>query len=57
MITAPAVNAGVVRSQEPENVSRIREVMSHRMACVLALAAHHGHDALVLGAGLWSIRE
>lgn len=50
MITAPAVNAGVVRSQEPQNASRIREVMSHRIACVLALAAHYGHDALVLGA-------
>jgi uncharacterized protein (TIGR02452 family) len=50
MITAPAVNAGVVRSREPENVARMREVMSHRIACVLGLAAHHGHDALVLGA-------
>jgi uncharacterized protein (TIGR02452 family) len=50
MITAPAVNAGVVRSQEPENVSQIREVMDHRIECVLALAAYHGHDALVLGA-------
>jgi uncharacterized protein (TIGR02452 family) len=50
MITAPAVNAGVVRSQEPENVARIREVMNHRIGCVLALAAQHGQDALVLGA-------
>jgi uncharacterized protein (TIGR02452 family) len=50
MITAPAVNSGVVRSWEPENVGRIREVMSRRIACVLALAAQHGHDALVLGA-------
>jgi uncharacterized protein (TIGR02452 family) len=50
MITAPAVNAGVVRSQEPENVSRIRDVMNHRIECVLALAAHYGHDALILGA-------
>jgi uncharacterized protein (TIGR02452 family) len=50
MITAPAVNAGVVRSREPENVSRIREVMNDRIRYVLALAAHHGHDALVLGA-------
>jgi uncharacterized protein (TIGR02452 family) len=50
MITAPAVNAGVVRSREPENVSQIREVMNHRIDGVLALAVHHGHDALVLGA-------
>jgi len=50
MITAPTVNAGAVRSGEPENVSRIPEVMNHRIHCVLALAAHHGHEALVLGA-------
>ncbi len=50
MITAPAVNAGVVRSQEPENASRIRDVMSQRIAYVLALAAHYGQEALVLGA-------
>jgi uncharacterized protein (TIGR02452 family) len=50
MITAPAVNAGVVRSREPENVARIREVMSYRIERVLALAAHHGQEALVLGA-------
>jgi uncharacterized protein (TIGR02452 family) len=50
MITAPAVNAGVVRSQEPENVSRIRDVMNHRIECVLALAGDYGHDALILGA-------
>ena len=50
MITAPAVNAGAVRSNEPENRSRIPEVMARRIEYVLALAAHHGHDALVLGA-------
>lgn len=50
MITAPAVNAGAVRSNEPENRSRIPEVMGRRIRYVLALAAHHGHDALVLGA-------
>ncbi len=49
-ITAPAVNAGAVRSREPENVSRIREVMQHRIRCVLGLAAQQGHDAIVLGA-------
>ncbi len=50
MITAPAANAGLVRSREPENRSQIREVMNRRIEYVLALAAHHGHDALVLGA-------
>jgi uncharacterized protein (TIGR02452 family) len=50
MITAPAVNAGVVRSREPENISRIRKVMHQRIEGVLALGVHYGHDALVLGA-------
>jgi uncharacterized protein (TIGR02452 family) len=49
-ITAPAVNAGVVRSQEPENVTRIRDVMNDRIESVLAQAVHQGQDALVLGA-------
>src|SRR5262249_17823412 len=50
MFTAPAVNAGVVRSREPENIGQIREVMNRRIEYVLALAAHNGHDALVLSA-------
>lgn len=50
MVTAPAVNAGAVRAREPGTAARIRAVMRHRMGCVLALAVHHGHDALVLGA-------
>lgn len=50
MITAPAVNAGVVRSQEPQNTPRIKEVMKQRIEYVLALASHYGNDALVLGA-------
>jgi uncharacterized protein (TIGR02452 family) len=50
MITAPAVNAGAVRANEPENQAQIQDVMGQRIQYVLALAAHHGHDALVLGA-------
>jgi uncharacterized protein (TIGR02452 family) len=50
MITAPAVNAGVVRAREPQNVARIRDVIGRRIEGVLALAAHYGLDALVLGA-------
>jgi uncharacterized protein (TIGR02452 family) len=49
-ITAPAVNAGVVRRQEPHNARRIRPVMLARTEMVLAVAERHGHDALVLGA-------
>jgi uncharacterized protein (TIGR02452 family) len=50
MITAPAVNAGAVRANEPDSVPRIAETMNGRIASVLGLAAHHGHDSLVLGA-------
>jgi uncharacterized protein (TIGR02452 family) len=49
-ITAPAVNAGVVRSRELDNVPQIEPVMLARIENVLAVAAHHGHDAVVLGA-------
>lgn len=50
MITAPAANAGAVRSNEPANRGRIRPTMARRIAHVLALASHLGHDAMVLGA-------
>lgn len=49
-ITAPAVNAGVVREREPERASEIPAVMRRRVARVLALALAFGHRALVLGA-------
>lgn len=50
VITSPAVNAGVVIQQEPDNVGRIKEVMLSRTEKVLALAAYYGHHTLVLGA-------
>jgi uncharacterized protein (TIGR02452 family) len=50
MITAPAPNAGAVRANEPRNATQIREVLRRRIGYVLALAAYHSHDALVLGA-------
>jgi uncharacterized protein (TIGR02452 family) len=49
-ITAPAVNAGVVREREPERVAEIAVVMRRRVERVLALALSFGHPALVLGA-------
>ncbi len=49
-VTAPAVNAGVVREKEPGNVARIEPVMLARIEKVLALAVANGHDVLVLGA-------
>ena len=50
MITAPAVNAGAVRTNEPQARSRIEPVMRTRAGKVLAVAAHHGHRHLILGA-------
>jgi uncharacterized protein (TIGR02452 family) len=49
-ITAPAVNAGAVRRNEPEKVKRIEPVMIERIEKVLTVAALHGHRHLVLGA-------
>ncbi len=49
-VTAPAVNAGAVRTNEPENLSRLEPVMLARMEKLLSLAIVHGHETLVLGA-------
>jgi uncharacterized protein (TIGR02452 family) len=49
-ITAPAVNAGVVLQRNPERRTEIRSTMAERICRVLAIAAAHGHDTLVLGA-------
>jgi uncharacterized protein (TIGR02452 family) len=49
-LTAPAVNAGAVRMNEPANVPRIEPVMRSRMEKLLTIAAAHDHPVLVLGA-------
>ena len=49
-VTAPAVNAGVVRRRGTENVGRIEDVMRGRIEKVLSLAVIHHHETLVLGA-------
>ncbi len=49
-ITAPAVNAGVVVQRDKKEAREIPEVMARRTLKMLALAAHEGHDALILGA-------
>ncbi|ACB84206.1 TIGR02452 family protein [Natranaerobius thermophilus] len=49
-ITAPAVNAGVVRSKEPDNIHLIEETMVERIQKIICLAVYHGHSAIVLGA-------
>lgn len=49
-ITAPAVNAGVVLDRDRSRRAEVRAAMQERIARVLAIAAIHGHSALVLGA-------
>ncbi|MFB6367018.1 TIGR02452 family protein [Paenibacillus elgii] len=50
ILTAPAVNAGVVREREPENTAKIDTVMLERIRFILAVAATHGQRAIILGA-------
>jgi uncharacterized protein (TIGR02452 family) len=50
IITAPAVNAGAVVDNYPQDVTRIDEVMQARIEKVLSLALIHEHRHLVLGA-------
>lgn len=50
IITAPAVNAGVLREREPQLVPEIEVVMKRRIEKVLRIAIEHGHKNLVLGA-------
>ncbi len=50
IITAPAVNAGVVRERKEESMDRIHEVMLERISKILFVAALHNNKALVLGA-------
>ncbi len=50
MLTVPAVNAGAVRRNEPENIPRIQETMLRRIEKLLSVAVVCGHRTLVLGA-------
>ncbi len=50
MLTAPAVNAGIVREREPERADEIEFVMKQRIRYLLSVAAAHGQQTLVLGA-------
>lgn len=49
-VTAPAVNAGAVRRNEPENVGLIESAMKSRIEMVLSVAMLARYDTLVLGA-------
>lgn len=50
IITSPAVNAGVVRRNEPGNSDKILPAMKNRMEKMLSLCASRKHTNLVLGA-------
>ncbi len=50
IITAPAVNYGVVAQRETNMIHTVPEVMKRRIAKVLSIAATNGHRAIVLGA-------
>lgn len=49
-ITSPAVNAGVVKRQEPEREGEIFGAMDVRTDKMLALALNKGNETLILGA-------
>jgi uncharacterized protein (TIGR02452 family) len=50
MVTAPAVNLGALRRNEPEKLGQVEPVMRTRMEKILSLAVLHGHAVLILGA-------
>ena len=50
IITAPAVNLGVVKHREPGRLDEVEGVMKRRIRKVLAIALHHGHTNIILGA-------
>ena len=50
IITAPAVNTGVVLRNEPDNIPEIEPVMKRRMDMVLAICKKHQYQTLILGA-------
>ena len=49
-ITAPAVNAGALTRNSPDLLPQLVPTMQQRLRLVLAVAARHGAEALVLGA-------
>lgn len=49
-VTAPAVNRGALSRKEPERMQDVEACMLRRIDKLLALALHHGHTELVLGA-------
>ena len=50
ILTAPAVNTGAVKRNEPKHIPKIEPTMRQRIAKVLAVALDNKHEVLVLGA-------
>lgn len=50
VITAPAVNAGAVKKNQPRKVNEIEGVMKRRIEKVLAIAIENNYKNIVLGA-------
>lgn len=50
IITAPAVNTGVVKQREAHRLDEVELVMKRRIKKVLAIALANGHRSIVLGA-------
>ncbi len=50
IVSAPAVNRSALAQNEPDRLEQARPTMRRRMSRLLALAHHHGHRHLVLGA-------
>ncbi len=50
IITAAAVNTGVVKQREPEQYLKVSQIMEQRIEKLLSLALHHNNEVLILGA-------
>ncbi|MGI4874432.1 MAG: TIGR02452 family protein [Janthinobacterium lividum] len=50
ILTAPAVNAGALQRNNPDLLPQLVPTMQQRIRLVLAVAARHGIDTLILGA-------
>ncbi|MDQ1813527.1 TIGR02452 family protein [Massilia sp. CCM 9210] len=50
IVTAPAVNRGAISRNEPQRMQDVAQCMLQRIDKLLALALHHGHQDLILGA-------
>ena len=50
VVTAPAVNMGVIQSREKQNVCKALSVLKQRIYKLLTLCANEGEENLILGA-------